>query len=218
MGKIVPRGKLAFLLFALVFVDNLSLIMVRIGFDQAFVNDILKPLTAKLEIASKKCEDKVNRTKADLIERDTLIDALRPEIQRAIELVRNLPHATIQDQKDLGIYIEPHTSNTKPAPGDSPIGKHIPATDGYMKMRALNAKTGKIGPPEGADGWIFAYVVADTPPAHESGYTERIYVSGSLLSVKMEEHIGKKIQCRIYWVNSVGDQSPWSANMEIIIS
>jgi hypothetical protein len=143
---------------------------------------------------------------------------LEPDVHLAIGQVRSNPYATKEDQQDMGIYIEPHTSKVLPPPADSPMGKHILARGGYVKVRALNAKTGKIGPPVGASGWMFAYVIADVAPAHENGYTTHVYVSGSLFSKKMEEHIGKKLQARLYWVNSVGEESPWSEKMEIQIS
>jgi hypothetical protein len=219
MGKpVVPKDLLGFYFFVKAFLAELKKKLVKLDFDQAFFNDRLTPEFLRFEAALLKCEDSLTRTREDLIERDNAREVLEADIRLAIGQVRSNHHATKEDKQDLHVYIQPHTSKTKPAPGDSPLGKHILATDGYVKVRALNAKTGKIGPPEGADGWVFAYVIADTPPAHESGYTERIYVSGSLLSVKMEEHIGKKLQCRLYWVNAVGDQSPWSANMEILIS
>jgi hypothetical protein len=96
--------------------------------------------------------------------------------------------------------------------------EQIPATDGYMKLRALNKKTGKIGKPTGASGYVVAYEIADVAPDDESGYTNREYVSGSTFSKKFPKKIrGKKVQVCLYWVNTEGKQGPWSPNIEIII-
>jgi hypothetical protein len=105
-----------------------------------------------------------------------------------------------------------------PAPDKSPLAKVLLSEGGYVKVRALNALTGKIGKPLGAIGFVFAYVMADVAPESESEYTERVYVSGGIASVKFDGKFrGKKIQCRLYWVNTVGDQSPWSHAFEVVI-
>jgi hypothetical protein len=125
---------MGFYLFVGAFLTALKSKMVKINFDQAFYNDRLKPEFLMFETALKKCEDPLTRTKEDLIARDNTREVLEPDVHLAIGQVRSNPYATKEDQQDMGIYIEPHTSKVLPPPADSPMGKHILARGGYVEF------------------------------------------------------------------------------------
>jgi hypothetical protein len=219
MKKIfVPRDIIGFYLFAKAFLGTLAKKLVKIGFDQAFYNDRLRTGFLQFETALQKCEDPLTRTKADLIARDETREVFEPDLHLAIGMVRTSPNATKADQEELGIFIEKHSTKVLPPPHDSPSWILLPSTNGYVKVRVLNAETGKIGKPKGASGWFLVYEISDTIPADESGYTNHEYISGTTFSKKFIKSLrGKKMQACLYWVNTVGDQSPWTINIEIVI-
>jgi hypothetical protein len=218
MSRIIPAKESKFNIFVTVFTETVEAGLPRWTFNKKFFRQTYLPAYRKYKAAVTVWLVRAERSQVTAVNKNVARKELEIHLRRLIDMIRADPSVTVEDLKDLQIYVGRHTNTLLAAPSKSPLIMHLFSEDATIMLYALNRETNKRGRPKGAVAYVVVFVVADAPPKKKSEYTNRVYVSGGTFSHQFSDELrGRRVQFRVFWVNRAGEESPWSPVEEIII-
>jgi hypothetical protein len=201
------------------------------GLDPMRILHILKVKRKAYEEAHEACLNKRTATRVMIEHRNVVRADYQGELTKDAEGLKSNPNVSDEDLDAIGIA-HGRGGPLVPPPTEQPLLKVDISVATWIKFLVLNTITGKLGKPRGAKGARLRIGVLGADPNDHDLDKYRIdaiptdaeklpfwtYLSNGRYILKFLQHqSGLKVVFSACWVNTVGDRSPWSAIMVVVV-
>jgi hypothetical protein len=198
------------------FKDNAA----KYGFNLTWFNATFTPLMTKWDSAFEVYSDPARRTHGAIVAKTEARKDLRPAFSQMVQMIQACPDVTDAQLVDLGIpRRKPSSRKPLPAPPFPPSFRFDTSAPGWVTIHVINPENMTHAKPPGAKACLLLYEVSDVDPVDKSKMPNRLYVSGGKvrLEFNLEQLRGKRVKVCGCWMNTVGEQGPWSEMHTVII-
>lgn len=204
----------------------------RIRFNTKYVSDNLTkwgidPLkyepvqtcTADWPVVYEKAMNRQTRSQVDVLarkERQKLITKVFGNFIR--ENVVNNPLVTDEDREALGITIRDTVRTPMPVPATIPVATIGISTPLQHIIRIKDSESAGTGKPKGVMGCEIFRKIGDEPPKNTSELSFIAVCTRNVYTVNYSfEERGLFVYYRMRWINTRGEQGPWSEIVNVIV-
>lgn len=177
--------------------------------------ELLEDKQVKWNSAFAKSSNKQNRTSADVQAKDDALEIFKPALRSFVaQWLASNSLISNSDRERMGLTIRSDSRTPTPVPSSSPIGtidfsvrlqhaiSFFDSNTPQSKAKPAGVHACEIWSKIG-DATDFTYLISDTRTRHIVNFEQ--------------ENAGKTVYYRLRWVNTRGEQGPWSSIVSAMV-